>query len=251
MRSGVVVAAVGMNPPVVTEFLLYLLKRDFIPRKLVLLATDNEKVREGVVLIETAVSVRDDFRGMRMEVVDLPFDDINSEEDSLEFMRIAGRCLTEETGERMVLISGGRKNMSVELAMLSQLLAVRGVYHVINRNVKEMNAALESVRGLIDDLYRSENRRDFYLRNREELDPIMWPPLSEFFVIRLPLIPVPYSHLRKVVGMLRGGTIEDEELFNLLFASGLVQRSGRKAIPTDYGRRLGEVLAEVVGEVGR
>ena len=78
----------GISPPVVTEFVDYFAIAENIT-DVVILATQEEKVRESVVLAK--VALRHKYLRIRTHVI--PFQDILSTQTNLEFMRIAAKTI--------------------------------------------------------------------------------------------------------------------------------------------------------------
>ncbi len=67
----------------------------------------------------------------------LPFPDVNSQEASIEFLRILSASIQmhEDVGDHVYLsLAGGRKNMSALMAATCQFFeCVRGLYHILDR----------------------------------------------------------------------------------------------------------------------
>jgi CRISPR-associated protein Csx14 len=242
-----IVATMGLSPPVVTEFLQHLISRGEDVRRIVLLSTEEKEVLAGSKLVETAVRARYPKIEVITEV--FPYQDVDNEERSFDFLIRTSKLISDLRGKYRLylLISGGRKVMSLELAMMGLFFPLTDVYHVIARDVKVANILLESLREKIMELYKAGDPLSFY-RSVEEFERLMWPPQTEYNVVRLPSIPYPDEVLREVVKALRGAR-KDEVKFNiavLMEQLGLIQVSGGKTIPTEYGRKMLEFLREIM-----
>ncbi|MEM3371990.1 MAG: hypothetical protein QXO55_05230 [Candidatus Korarchaeum sp.] len=74
------------------------------------------------------------------------------------------------------------------------------------RDVKVVNLNLERLRSEIEKLYRSEDPLSYYRAN-EELEKLMFPPMSEYEVIKLPYPKRVLSEVKRVLeGGQEGGT---------------------------------------------
>lgn len=254
-----IVAPIGTSPPVVTEFLQYVeeVLRERVS-DLTIIATQEEAVRAGVELVKEAV--RDRYPHVRVHAVYLPFSDVDTQERSDEFMKIAGRVLKEQRERHRVdrlyvCIAGGRKDMCVALCLASQLLGASAVFHVVMPDVKAFNVNLERIRHEIEELARAEDKEGYYRQHRDKFDPVMYPSLNEYRVIRMPIVPCPKGYVREVAEVLMKGKVRasevDAEVLRQLSALGYLKVGRRYAYATYEGRKLGEVLAELVGGRGR
>jgi len=251
-----VVAPIGMSPPVVTEFLQYV--DDYLDRRvsdLTIIATRETMVRESVILVEA--SVKKKYPYMHIHVVELPFSDISTQEDSLEFMRICTEILREQREvhkvDRMYLcVAGGRKDMCIALALLGQYFGISGVYHVIMHDVKAYNVQLERLRHAISELASSPDKDGYYEKNREAFEDLMFPHPSSYTVIKVPIIPYPRIALNDIVALLRrtkalrrmdsGLSLDVLERMSI---SGLIKLTSNRIYVTDEGRQMGKILSGV------
>ena len=222
------------------------------------MATSDKEVLEGVEIIKAAMAIR--YGRCRISLIKLPFDDLDSQERVWDFIRIAGKLLADQKAkydvDRVhVLISGGRKTMGVHLAMLSQIFPTSGVYHIIARDIRIASERLERIRALISDLTCSEDKVSFYKEHSEDFDPVMWPPMSEYSVIKLPVLPYPSWLLEELIRVLSSPRTRKkesrvpEEILSIMWKGGLIQVAEGRIIPTEIGRELGISLREVLGKI--
>jgi CRISPR-associated protein Csx14 len=241
-----IVATMGLSPPVVTEFLQYLILEGEDVRRIVLLSTEERDVLAGSKLVEVAVKSK--YPRIRVDMEIFPYQDVDNEERAFDFLMRVAKLIPDLRKYRLyLLISGGRKVMSLELAMMSLFFPLSCVYHVVARDVRVANVLLESLREKIKELYEASDPLSFY-RSVEEFEELMWPPRTEYSVIRLPSIPYPDEVLEEAVKVLRGAK-KDEVRFNmsvLMEQLGLVQVSGGRTIPTEYGRKILGFLSEIM-----
>lgn len=246
-----VVAPLGLSPPVITTFI-----HGFTHRisDLVLLHTENPEVVKGLELIKLVLG--EEYPGIRIHSVPLPFDDVSSTEDNLRFMRIAGKAIRDEREkyrvESVVLnVSGGRKNMCITLTLLGQLLGVDGVFHVVTRDVKIFNIMLERLREEISRIYSAKTREEklrIYRSREQEFRDLLFPPKDEFEIVRIPTLPYPRGYLSRLLNaVLSDLEMLSEEEREALAMHGVLEKTGRRYYLTDYGRRLVETL--VKGEI--
>ncbi|MDK2373339.1 MAG: CRISPR-associated ring nuclease [Candidatus Korarchaeota archaeon] len=242
-------APLGLSPPIVTELIQYLdWQYSMKPKTVELILTRDKRVQEGAKLVE--VAVKDRYPKAEVVSLTLDYEDIVNENVAFDFMRIAASEIARLEKPVYLLISGGRKNVSVEVALLGQVLAVSGIYHVVVPDVRVVNIELERLRPKIEELASSGDPLSYY-RENEELQNLMYPPMT-YGVMRIPMLPLPYSIIRRVARILsEGGSrseLEDlgEDYIAALRFSGLIQVSGGRIIPTDLGRAIGEAMREAV-----
>ncbi len=248
-----IVAPLGTSPPVITEFLEYVEKvQDKRVSDLVIIVTREPAVLEGVPLIQCAVKRR--YPHVHTHIVELPFTDIKSDEDNLEFMRICAEVLRKEkevhkTGSIYLCVAGGRKDMCITLSLLAQYFEVNGVFHVITSDVKSMNIELERARHNIRELFESQDKDGYYGQHRELFDSLMFPPPSQYNIINIPVLPYPQTMLNDIVRLLTGDATQMRSNVRLpltvlenMDASGLIKLTENNVYLTSEGRRFGETL---------
>lgn len=242
-----VIAPIGMSPPVITEMAEYLIKAEskFVS-DIILIATANPEVSESIELVKAALQTR--YPKIQTHTVKLPFSDISSVEDNIEFMRICANAIREERVKHRCTyiylnVAGGRKDMCISLSLLSQFIDVDGVFHIIHPDVAVFNQMLERIRKEISDLYVAEDKVSFYEKHKQEFDEVMFPPLNSFNVIQIPTIPFPREELGKIAKILclkSPAKKEEVELgvgeLGRLEKAGLISLTKNRVYPTDFGR---------------
>ncbi len=116
----------------------------------------------------------------RMEPVPLGFADANTTEASIQFLQIIASVLDRYKDPKdyhvYISLAGGRKNMSVLMALVAQFYSsVRGLYHLLDREDDQRETVFPSIEEIV--LYQSAEQQ------KETFNP----PLE-----RLNLIQVPY-----------------------------------------------------------
>lgn len=240
-----VLAPIGMSPPVVTEFL------DVINEPvsdLVLFATEHPHVRAGVRFVQAGLAAR--YPWLRVHVEVLPFEDIATSEENFVFMSRAARSIRREREQYhcdqvFLNVAGGRKNMCISLSLLGQLMAVDGVFHLVNHNVAWINERLEHLRHDIDLFgdVPDDEVPPLYERRRQEYDALLFPDRSTYELIRIPTLPYPADFLGYLVrGMEEGGAGLTGDDKALLVRHGLIERTGERLEVTEHGRGFLEVI---------
>uniref|UniRef100_A0A7C4WIY1 CRISPR-associated protein Csx14 n=1 Tax=Geoglobus ahangari TaxID=113653 RepID=A0A7C4WIY1_9EURY len=241
-----VIAPLGFSPPVITSFLVGIGEKI---SDLVLLTTENEEVKAGFELIRIGMSFR--FPQTRIHEVVLPFEDVSTTEENLEFMSICAKVIREEREkykcDRILLnVAGGRKNMCITLSLLGQLMAVDGVYHVVSRDVKVVNQLLESLREDIRRIYATESYEEklrIYREKERYFNNLLFPSPNEFEIVRIPTLPYPKEYLQRIlvnlVQNLDALTLEEKLM---LEKHGILERTGSRFYLSDYGKRFVDVL---------
>jgi CRISPR-associated protein Csx14 len=243
----------GNSPPVVTEFVDYTAKEETI-RNCVILSTEAQQVEESTTIAAYALQRR--FPKIRCYIVSIPFEDIQSTSDTIEFMRLCARVIREEReryrAQKIYLnIAGGRKNMSIIMVLLGQMLGVNGVFHVINRNVQVFNERLERLRYIIAQIHSTPNdnrRAEIYETHVRELEELMFPSISDYSVIRLPILPYPLEYLGEIIKVLKSNfTITTETKLKpreleQLKTCGFIKLRRNRIIPTETGKELAKLF---------
>lgn len=255
-----IVAPVGRSPPVITEFLRYVI--DVFGEKvtdMTLLVTKDPEVQYGLKLIE--VAIKDKYPFIHIHIKELPFEDIDSEERSIEFMEYAARVLKEEETihkvDRIYLcVAGGRKDMCIILSLLAQFYKVNGVYHVIAPEIKIVSEKLERLRKEIEELAKSSNPEEKYKENKQQFEELMFPSRSRYVVIKIPVIPYPKDTLKKIVNLLKNKTTPKNEvkisfeLLENLQSIGLIKIGTRNITTTLDGIKLLKILENTILKEG-
>nr|MDO8098756.1 CRISPR-associated protein Csx14 [Candidatus Njordarchaeota archaeon] len=258
MPKTVIVVPMGTSPPVVTEFIQYVEKvLNERVSDLTMIATREPLVGEGVELVKTALKAR--YPHIHVHVAELPFTDITSEEESLKFMQISAQILRSqrETHGADILylcVAGGRKDMCITLSLVAQYSEVNGVFHVIVPDVKTMNIELERVRHNITELTKSQDKDGYYEQYKEVFDEIMFPPLSEYTAIRIPVLPYPRTLMNDVIRLLTGDVTQPRSRVKLplmvlqsMHTSRLIKLTANNIYVTSEGREFGETLKLALG----
>ena len=239
-----VISPLGMSPPVVTAFVDYVRN----VRDLIVLTTTNERVKQGYELVKVAMKIR--YPKTRIHEIEIPFEDVTTEEQNFEFMRIAGRAIKrqkEKFGSDIVYlnVAGGRKNMCITLSILGQFLNVDGIFHLITPDIKIINELLENLRRDIEKIYfadTEEEKIEIYKERERMFNSLMFP--KKFDVIRIPTIPIPKEYLRRLLDILYNERIDQLTASekDLLVRHGLIERTGTKVKVTNFGKKFAEVL---------
>ena len=247
------IAPIGTSAPVITEMVMHINGPEgHYLTDVVILPTMDEYVKANAVPAKEAIRRR--YPRIRVHTHQLPFEDIKSTEDNIEFMRRAAKLIKEQRAvhkcERVYLsIAGGRKDVCTSLAIVGQLMGVDGVFHVINPDVVSFNISLERIKDRILELYRAppERREEVYRANAELFDSVMFPSMRSLRYVQIPCIPYPREHLGRVVAILLSSGIPVEKTgiamdeLRRLERAGLLKIVKNRAVPTEFGERLGKV----------
>ena len=252
-----IIAPIGLSPPVATEALQYVQEALFQKvSDLTIIATKEEQVKAGVELIKQAV--KDRYPHVHIHEVYLPFTDIDTQEKNDEFMKIAAKILKEQKEKHKVdiiyiCVAGGRKDICIEMALLAQFFNVNSIFHIVMPDVKAFNIALERVRHEIKELAKTKDKETYYKKNKEKFDPVMYPSLKNYSVIRIPILPFPRGILTEICRLLGkpgGKRLEgielDEDYLRRMKEHGLIRKSGHYVYPTEEGFELAKLLKELI-----
>ncbi|MEM2044391.1 MAG: CRISPR-associated ring nuclease [Candidatus Caldarchaeum sp.] len=235
-------ATMGTSPPVVSEFVDYVMRTERLDG-VEILATSEQAVVESAVFAEAALRYR--YPSLRVSTTVLGFSDILDESGNLKFMEAAAKALARlrrNGGRVYVCLAGGRKEMVASLVLLAQLTDVEALYHVVAPDIKSINIMLEKIRSHISSLARSSNPVEYYRQNKDVLDPVMYPPAQSYNVVRVPVLPYPSSFLNLLKQMLSQEYLDgrqlkvDEAFLKRLRRAGLVRIVRNRVVVTDEGR---------------
>jgi len=236
-----VICPLGLSSPVVTAFVKYIGR----VRDLVVLTTSDERVMQGFELVKMSMKAR--YPKTRIHEVRIPFDDVMTQEQNFEFMRLAGRAIKaqkEKYGSEVVYINvaGGRKNMCITLSILGQFLNVDGVFHIVTPDVKIINELLENLRPDIERIYHAESEEEkmrIYAEKERLFDLLMFP--KDFEVIRIPTIPILPDYVKRIVKILFTGDVDmlTPSEVEILLRHGMMERVGSKVKVTEWQKICG------------
>jgi CRISPR-associated protein Csx14 len=251
-----IIAPLRTSPPVVTEFLQYVQEAMFERvTDLTLIATKEPTVLSGIELIKAAVHRR--YPQVHIHVVELPFTDITSDKDHLEFMKICAKILREQhelhQADKIYLcVAGGRKDMCITMAILGQYFGVNGIFHVIMPDVKAFSMDLEMMRHEINELADTEDKDAYYLEKAEKFDSLMYPFLGSYSVIRIPMLPMPQNIIKEVFKILKAKKLPRDEVnmppnfLRALEAANLVRVTRNFVYTEGIGYDILNVLGEAI-----
>jgi len=253
MTRASLIATLGTSPPVITEFLRYMIEAERAPvTDLTIIATQEREVLNGLELAKTAV--KDRYNHVRIHEEILPFTDITSNNENEEFMKRMAQILAAQRrryrAESIHLcLAGGRKDMSITTAILAQYLGVNSVYHIIMPNIKAFNAELERARKNIEELANAQDKQAYYNQHRELLEPLMYPPLHTYSIITIPLLPYPAHLLRETHQILKAEKTEPtktrlpQDMLRAMQNAGLIKITTKGTIyPQEQGKRIQRIL---------
>ena len=130
------VASLGTSPMVITETIDELKKIGIAVDRVIVLTTKDPRVETSFYAL--ALDFKWSYNDIELERVELPFEDIRSQEDHDEFVRIAENVIEMEVkaGRNVVVsVAGGRKTMGVGLYKAGLKMGVKEFYHVIAEGV--------------------------------------------------------------------------------------------------------------------
>lgn len=242
-----VIAPLGLSPPVITAFIEGIAEPI---SDVVVLTTDNEEVKRGYELVRIGLRIK--YPGIRIHEVRLPFDDVYTTEQNLQFMAIAARTIKKEREvhkcDRILLnIAGGRKNMCITLSLLGQLMGVDGVFHVVTKDIAIVNQMLEGLREDIRRIYEAKDDKEkikIYKEKERYFNSLLFPAKSEYEIVRIPTLPYPADYLAKLVTAVRSTNLDalSVEEKELLYRHGILDKIGHRYVVSEYGKRLVETI---------
>jgi len=169
----VLVTALGTSPMVVTEMIDELKKLGKSISKVITLTTKDDRVDISYYILAL------DFKwiyndSIKLERIELPFNDIKSQEDHDNFVKIARDVIKREieAGNHVIVsVAGGRKTMSVGLYKAGLEAGAKEFYHIIAEEIVNPRSDLISIAGNYDlkAIYEGKVKPPEELKNK-----IMW-----------------------------------------------------------------------------
>ncbi len=244
---------VGMTPSVVTEMIMYLDKMEgMYLTDVCLIHTVNPNVKYIVNFIKGVINSR--YPQIRVHITSLPFEDIKSDEDNLQFMKTLKEIIEYERGMDVrkiyLSVSGGRKDMSASSLVIASLTWVDSVFHVIHSDVEVYNIHLEKIRDEISRIGRSDNPKEAYENfmktspKSEDMEIAMFPSTEMLTYVEIPFLPYPPSILYELeklssMGYMPVSEIKiDSETLAVLSKQGFVLIKRETAYMTEKGERI-------------
>lgn len=249
MLKSSMVATLGTSPLVVTELLQYLISVGEKITDITIIYTSEHEVQACFKLVECAVVDRYPNIRVHGKMIDQP--DIMGTQDAYDFLKFAAEVLREEVVNHGVQrihlnLAGGRKGMTIALAILAQFFPVSGAYLVVARDVKAYNIELEKIRYNINEISKSADPLEYYRSNRELFEPVMYPSKRDYGVIELPIIPYPLKTLRDLLRLKRGECRLSRAFLERLKDAGLVTITRKNIYPSETFLKIMDILEDVI-----
>jgi len=255
------IAPIGFSPPVVTEFVQYLYEvKDEKLRDLVLIATSHNFVKASVHLVIEAL--KDRYPKVRVHPLFLEFEDVDSDDKMYEFLKVTCDTLVKQKLKYKsdvihLCIAGGRKEEGVLLTLLAQLIGVNSVMHFIIGDIRTFNIELEKLKKDIEDILNVDNKENYYKSKKDKFDNLMYPDLSSYSALEIPLLPYPKDILLRIINLLnsnrpiyRSKVNLDEDILKKLSLSELIILRPNKIYISDKGKRFGSTLKPLQKLIG-
>ena len=164
MMGDILISTLGLAPAVVTEMIDELSKRGVMVSKVIVLVPRSALQSYWALRLDLE---RGPNRGrIRLERVDLPFDDVRSEGDCAAFRRVLADVVRRARAEGSVHLSvaGGRKAVHIEALLVAMALGIENVYHIIAEEIRG-----PTLFSSVQDLYDLEG----YATSREPPEDLM------------------------------------------------------------------------------
>lgn len=233
MSKKLLIATLGTAPAVVTEAIDLLTEQDVRPEGVVLFMTQDKDVQDSYNLLAEHLPNHDAISWVNPISI-RAYTDIDTPEAVVEFMEVACQHLKtfRDAGYRLfVSIAGGRKVMSVLLALAVQFYGAERLFHIWVPPWVEKEGEITELRHLPPD----------------QVTARLHPPLKDVpksdrpRIVDLPFISL-FPLLPDILSALKGQTSPARDLKQVLVATGLLTPQGE---PTSLGQRVATVLEGV------
>ncbi|MCX8188213.1 MAG: CRISPR-associated ring nuclease [Nitrososphaeria archaeon] len=253
IKNVVGVIPIGFSPPVATEFVQYVQEcRNEKMNHLILIATSHKFVKAGVYLVIEAL--KDRYPRVRVHPTFLNFEDVNDENKMYSFLHVACKALVDQkikykTDIIHLCIAGGRKEESVLLTLLGQLVGVNTIMHFIIEDIRTYNIELERIKKEIEDILEAENKSEHYKKHKDKFEKIMFPNITSYSAIEIPILPYPKTTLAKILGILdkenyieKKDVMLEYDIIRKLNQMGLIKEGTQRIYIKEKGKKLAKAL---------
>lgn len=228
VKKNVLIATLGETPSVVTEALDFLRENNVSINEVVLLTTIDANAEASANFLTNYVNSNYGISTYSVYPQVKIYEDIDSEEAVLEFMKLACGQLRDmrKRGENVyVSIAGGRKTMSALMTLAVQIYGAKEQFHIIVDDPE-----LEE---------KSKINKLMHLRN-EDKKKVLHPDRSKVKVVHIPFIGL-FPFIKDIVAALQGKEVGSREIKELLISNNLIENNK----PTELGKMVLEILESV------
>lgn len=200
----VLVSTLGLSPAIVTEMVDELNKRNISIEEVTLLTTKGAALSYNVLKLDFKYGSYNDK--IRLENVNLPFDDIRNLQNCKTFrviMRKELRKALKRAGDYKnvyVNLAGGRKTMPIDALLVSMALGIKNVYHVIAeevsgiRNIRDV-LSIEETKAIEDSVRADEKPKNDLIK---KISDLLHPKGLSVHLVRIPLPILADEHRKKL-----------------------------------------------------
>ena len=185
LDGGILIAPLGKSPMVVTQTFQLLKNEGADIKKVIVVHPNNDEIRNGVELLETAFERRSENFFESCPINDI--EDLKSHEDCKTYLETLVSLIenTEKNtpDKRIYLsLSGGRKGMAALTLFAAQLANIDAVYHTLIADADlEKRIEEETNTDALCDLSKKDIKLRLFLDNYDR---------SKFELFRVPVIPI-------------------------------------------------------------
>lgn len=151
-KQNTLICTLGTSAPIIAETLNYLIKKNIMINKLIIVHTnskvvlnkeieDNSGNKKDIGLKSLLTHLKNKYPDVSVKTINLCFDDFYTLDDNNTFLSTMLQLLNDEQQEGNDIylgIAGGRKTMSAIALFAGYLIGVTKVYHILVNNEKEI-----------------------------------------------------------------------------------------------------------------
>jgi CRISPR-associated protein Csx14 len=232
--SNILVATLGTSPGVITEAMDLLIEEGCQPDGVILLKTQNDRVKQSYDLLYEHIRSYYEMNWIRAVDIENYGDDIDTTEATKEFMLKA--CLILKNYKKKgikcyVCIAGGRKTMSALLTQAVQFYGAERLFHIWAPKGIEDKGEIQKIRRPLDE----EGIKNLHPNRNESIEEEDRPK-----IVNMPFLGI-FPLLPKIIGALNGEA-SDSDIKIMLISSGLMDDRGKA---TDLGNHLKNMVESV------
>ncbi|MEM3871799.1 MAG: CRISPR-associated protein Csx14 [Nitrososphaeria archaeon] len=247
------VSPIGFSPPVVTEFVQYVQEcRGEKMNDLVVIATSHNFVKAGVYLVIEAL--KDRYPHVRVHPNFLEFEDVDDEDKMYKFIEVACKTLVDQKIKHKsdiihLCIAGGRKEESVLLTILAQLVGVNTIMHFVIEDIRTYNIEIERAKKEIEEILEAEDKSEYYKKHKQTFEKIMFPNITSYSAIEIPILPYPKTTLAKILRILNAqnyiekrNIVLEYDILRKLNQMNLIKEGTQRIYVLEKGKKLAKAL---------
>ncbi|MEM3383866.1 MAG: hypothetical protein QW698_07515, partial [Nitrososphaerales archaeon] len=144
---------------------------------------------------------------------------------------------------------GGRKEESVLLTILAQLVGVNTIMHFVIEDIRTYNIEIERAKKEIEEILEAEDKSEYYKKHKQTFEKIMFPNITSYSAIEIPILPYPKTTLAKILRILNAqnyiekrNIVLEYDILRKLNQMNLIKEGTQRIYVLEKGKKLAKAL---------